>query len=249
MAKIRSMFALAVVALLLLAGSAQANVIYSEDFEAAGTDVTAFGYTQLVGSPFPVGPGTYLPTRTVFASAGFTDAQFVVGSLGLPALIVLEADMALATDSGNNGSAIGLRSTAPVGAYSGTHGGAYVIGQGSQWRLRCAIDGDYNAYFGAITAGEAVAVKLVLNPLTDTVTASVVGSISNHSTTHTFLPGSVAAALTNFTSLHLLHGAGGPIEFDNITLTAVPEPNTVVLLGLGGLTVVACGRRRRRRNL
>jgi hypothetical protein len=213
-----AMIVLAVGVLLVAAGSAQATIIYSDDFSGAGNvnlngttpDITPGGETWTANTNYKAdGYNADWWDGYQEATLPFTPASGWVYTLSVT---VLDADPY--GNEGYNADPVGFTFFGGPGVkiYDGSHGHVYSTGMGD------VLEGDYG--WGAISAA------IVLNTQAAAWTAEwFVNGVSVRGP---------EAYITNPTITTIgLWNDWMSGRWDDLKLEAVPEPATLVLLGLG----------------
>ena len=268
----KSLVMMALVAALFAVGSTQAQ-IYSEDLEghvpAAGTLDDHLGWDKYEPASVGYGPSTYLGTNVILQPAGNNIIHKTVGpSLVADDIIMLSADMYaddLYNTSGGE-SGVGIDSTGawqtpftvgpgsnPANAgYPGPGSGGWVVTDGLNGTGRINLtDGGAPGVGARFMGGVGIAVtmRITFDKIADLISVDLIDRALATPLIPTFVIPLTAGGEANLdlmTDIKLVHfdvHSSGLKEVDNINLVAIPEPATMMLLGLGGLTAL---RRRRR---
>jgi hypothetical protein len=263
---------MASLAAMFTVASAQAS-IFSEDLEghvtAAGTLDDNLGWNKYEPASVGYGPSTYLGSNVILQPGGNNIIHYTVGA-GMMSndVTVLSADM-YADDLYNTAggeAGIGIDSTGNwqtpflVGpgsnptnpGYPGSGSGGWLVSDGLNGTGRINItDGGAPGvgarFMGGV--GMAVSVSITFDRVLDLISVELIDRALDTSLIPTFVIPLTAGGEANLdlmTDIKLVHfdvHSSGLKEVDNINLVAIPEPATMMLLGLGGLTAL---RRRRR---
>jgi hypothetical protein len=257
MASLAAMFAV---------GSAQAQINYSEDFEGAGTLDDDLGWDKYEPASLGYGPSAFLGSNVALQPAGNDIHHYQTGG-SIDAVTTIRADIwadDLYNVSGGE-SGIGLDSTGnwqtpflfgpgsnPANAgYPSPGSGGWVVTDAMNGTGRINLTdggapGVGNRFMGGVD--EALTLQIVIDQNTDLITVDLLNRASQLPINPTFVIPLTAAGKVNLQSMtdvvmvfFDVHTQGLK-EVDNLSVVSIPEPATMVLLGLGGLAAL---RRRR----
>lgn len=234
-------------ALAVPSSNASASSLFSEDFEsyAAGSDLLGQGGWFGSGGPMLVGAGGPLPTRILdgLAAAASATQHFAAHTVAAPAaglVTVMEFDALAATGSANSWA--GLSSDA-----SGSLNAAVIWDlNGGHWQLEIRQPGlPALAFSTALGPNVPTHLRIYFDRSANEVWGSyLLGAIPNATTRFAFSPSSFDQLDTVNISFDY-RGTKG-IQLDNLSVSAVPEPETCAML-LAGLALVGIAARRRER--
>ncbi|PAW78312.1 MAG: hypothetical protein B9S32_07205 [Verrucomicrobia bacterium Tous-C9LFEB] len=245
---------------------AQAQVVFTDDFNRADGAVGNGWTVTSLGNVSSGGGGT-APTATIvsnqlaLARAGWGPDASIVLSHSSASFASATTSITLPTVTG--GTAAGAYSSALRVSNSVT--GAFIrvelfeLNTSNQFAIRIASSADsswpgWTKYYpttGTITNPGTLSVNITTIDSAGVFTVSILNSdntsLLNWSSTNTGLAGSTldtVSLLANWTAW--TSPTGATPTFDAITLSSIPEPSSVALVGLGsfGWIVTACARTR-----
>jgi len=236
------LLAVAVIAL-VSAQSAEAAELYSENFEGSGSQIQNFGYAPTNNPPGgSVGASTGTGSRAakLGQGGGNQSANRAHGlSLGNYPIVTYTADAFIPADNNGADQGYGLAKASSRNTLTQVT----IYPKEGDWILDTSgLFGDSSTTdaIGPISAGQLTKLSLSFDTVNNTVTGSVDGNSFTKSVPN------LATELNTMvnTTIQNINGGGVAMDLDNLVLSGVPEPSTVVLLSIG-LVSLFCGRRRK----
>ena len=256
----RICFAFTVVAALLIAAPAQGAVNFTEDFEGdpgdVGGDITTRGWIGSGAVHVSLINTSLLPASQGAGGAVGTTAHTykVVGPGILDDLIVFSADVHMATGTTlqpfdpESWVGIGDSSEASTNQKSLLVGVDHIVG----WKIRDGSPCCTDTPVGFFGTGN-MTVQMSIDTIADTISVDFLAIPGGAPLTTTFVTPLTPAAKANLALVDSVAmqwakdvATQSLLEVDNISLVSsvIPEPSTLVLVGIAGLM----GLRRQRRN-
>jgi len=236
------------------AAVADAGVIFSEDFESL-TDGNLVGQGGWTGDAVNLSSsGTHLGTRVSngLQFVGPSTQHATLHALALPTTgrVVVDFDAFAITTTSPRSHNSGLLVTAPVAPggsqlFAGWFNNSFAT-DGPKWTFEETLSG--NALFAFGGHDEPVSLAIVLDYDNNEIFGRYDFGSGVMETTKVSVSAADLQALNSLTIANDFRGTLG-VELDNITVnsvaSAVPEPSSLVLLGIGTLCLIGYRRKRR----
>ncbi len=224
----------------IFTSNAQATIIFSDDFsEPIGTAISGKlpdvgnNWSGVTGSP-SVTANTLGTTNNTLNTAGAGRVGFGVFTSALPGngILTMTFDANPAHTPGFAG--ISLFAGVSEEIFLGDLGGA-----SATWGVNGGngpVTFDAGSAFGANISGTQFA-TLTYIAVTGELSVSFAGNANTYS--------EIMGAGLVLDRVRFANGAGGDIQFDNLQISVVPEPSSLILAGLGMVCLVGYARRRK----